>query len=235
MYAKKNPENDLNRKSSLFFQIGLIIVLFFTYVSFEWKTTQDNSENTGVRWSDPSIEPEIPLIEIQKPEPLVERPKQPEKIDIEENQKELIESQIMSQDINSDTRIPDIIDIPVEKIIETVDYVNVEQIPLFPGCEKVDKNLQRACFQEKMTAHVRNNFKYPEEAIGLEIQGRVFIQFVIDKEGNITDLKLRGPDKRLELEAKRIISKLPKMIPGRQGGKTVKVPYSLPINFVLQK
>jgi protein TonB len=67
----------------------------------------------------------------------------------------------------------------------------------------------------------------------LGIKGRVFVLFAIDKEGYVTGIKTRGPDKILEKEAARIIGKLPKMTPGRQRGKNVKVPYSVPIMFKL--
>jgi len=66
------------------------------------------------------------------------------------------------------------------------------------------------------------------------IQGRVFVNFIISKDGSITDIKMRGPDKNLEKEAKRIISLLPQMIPGKQRGRPVRVPFSIPITFRLQ-
>lgn len=66
------------------------------------------------------------------------------------------------------------------------------------------------------------------------IQGRVYVNFVIGKDGNISNIRMRGPDKNLENEANRIISKLPKMTPGKQRGKAVRVPFSIPITFKLQ-
>ena len=67
------------------------------------------------------------------------------------------------------------------------------------------------------------------------IQGRVFVQFTIGKDGSITGIRTRGPDKNLEKEADRIISKLPRMTPGKQRGRPVRVPFSVPITFKLQK
>ena len=66
------------------------------------------------------------------------------------------------------------------------------------------------------------------------IQGRVYVNFVIAKDGSIQEIRMRGPDKNLEKEAQRIISKLPKMIPGKQRGRPVRVPFSIPITFRLQ-
>ncbi|MDT8415608.1 MAG: TonB family protein [Flavobacteriaceae bacterium] len=237
MHVKKNPRKDLNRKSQLYFQIGLILVLFLTFLSFELKTS--SSEISEVYSGNPEMlmEPEMPLIEIQEPEPPAAKPKQPEKIDVRPDDDDIIEVDILAQDVTQDTPVAKVEDIPFIKPTEDVrvPYEFVEQIPLFPGCEKVAKNQQRACFQDKMTEHVKKNFRYPQDAIDLNVQGRVYIQFIIDQQGNITDIQMRGPDSRLETEAGRIISKLPKMIPGKQGGKAVKVPYSLPINFILQK
>ena len=104
----------------------------------------------------------------------------------------------------------------------------------FQVVKKVDKSQRRNCFQEKMRKHIRKNFRYPEIAEKLGIQGRVYVSFVISKDGQIINIKMRGPDKNLEKEAERIISKLPKMIPGKQRGQLVRVPFSIPIVFMLQ-
>ncbi|MFW2377777.1 MAG: energy transducer TonB, partial [Cellulophaga baltica] len=77
------------------------------------------------------------------------------------------------------------------------------------------------------------NFKYPKEAQEKGIQGKVNLMFIIDETGNIAGLRMRGPDKILEDEAERIISLLPKMTPGKQDGKVVRVPFSIPITFKL--
>jgi len=112
-----------------------------------------------------------------------------------------------------------------------VPFAVVEEPPIFPGCENsVDK---RACFNEMMQKHIGDNFQYPEEARKKEIEGWVSIMFTIDEEGNITNVKKRGPDKLLEDEAARIISKLPKMVPGKNRGIAVRVPFSIPITFKL--
>ncbi|MBO0591737.1 TonB family protein [Cellulophaga sp. E16_2] len=113
-----------------------------------------------------------------------------------------------------------------------VPFSKVDETPVFPGCE--DAEDKRACFQDKMFAHITANFKYPTEAQEKGIQGKVSLMFTIDETGNIAGLKMRGPDKLLEDEAERIISLLPKMTPGKQNGKVVRVPFSIPISFKLQ-
>ncbi|MGB1979907.1 MAG: energy transducer TonB, partial [Flavobacteriaceae bacterium] len=125
--------------------------------------------------------------------------------------------------------------VEVEEVEEDIDvpFAVIEDVPIFPGCESVKKSERRNCFQEKMNRHIRKNFRYPEIAQEMGIQGRVYVQFVIAKDGNITGVRMRGPDKNLEKEAARIIGKLPKMTPGKQRGRPVRVPFSIPITFRL--
>tara|TARA_R110002167_G_scaffold128508_2_gene310836 strand:+ start:698 stop:2362 length:1665 start_codon:yes stop_codon:yes gene_type:complete len=114
----------------------------------------------------------------------------------------------------------------------TIAFGWVDEVPVFPGCEN-DADL-RNCFQQSIQKHISKNFNYPQEAQEKGIQGRVNIMFMIAEDGAITDVKMRGPDKLLEAEAERIIAKLPRMQPGKQGGKPVKVPFSIPITFKLK-
>ena len=84
-----------------------------------------------------------------------------------------------------------------------------------------------------MNQHIAQNFRYPDFAQKNGIQGRVFIQFMIENDGNIDDIRARGSHHLLEQAAKIIIAKLPKMKPGTQKGKPVRVPFSIPITFRL--
>jgi len=115
-----------------------------------------------------------------------------------------------------------------------IDFDSVERPPIYPGCEPYIQQL-RNCFQTKIQTHITKNFRYPEFAQKTCIQGRVFVQFIIDKDGSIVEIRTRGPHPILEIEAKRIISILPKFIPGYVDGKAVRVPFSMPITFKLQK
>ncbi|WP_232623039.1 TonB family protein [Pareuzebyella sediminis] len=126
---------------------------------------------------------------------------------------------------------------PQNKIVpdgdEDVPFAVVEEVPIFPGCENAAD--PRACFQTNMQKHISENFRYPEEAQEKGIQGRVSVLFIIQEDGSIGSVRMRGPDKTLEDEAARIIGMLPKMTaPGKQGGKAVQVPFSIPITFKLQ-
>ncbi len=107
----------------------------------------------------------------------------------------------------------------------------VEHVPVFPGCENAaDK---KKCFTESIHKLVRDNFKYPKEAKANGMQGRVYVQFMVEKDGTVGKIRTRGPNDVLEAEAKRIISLLPKLEPAMHKGEVVRVPFSLPITFKL--
>ena len=111
--------------------------------------------------------------------------------------------------------------------------LNIDDVPMFRSCKNVFKSQRRECFQNKMTKHIRKHFYYPKYAFNRGIQGRVFVQFIIEKDGSISEIKTRGADKSLEKAALKIIKKLPKLIPGKANGKPVRVPYSIPITWKL--
>lgn len=128
--------------------------------------------------------------------------------------------------------------IPTPSELEDIDvdipFALIEDVPVFPGCENVDDELQkRKCFQQKIQRHIAEHFRYPKKAQREKISGRVAIIFIIDKEGNVTNIRTRGPHEILEKEAVRIIKALPKMIPGKHKGRPVRVPFSIPLTFKL--
>ncbi|MFV0249020.1 MAG: energy transducer TonB [Tenacibaculum sp.] len=118
-------------------------------------------------------------------------------------------------------------------MVEKIPFNLVEEIPLFPKCEKEPLIKQAKCFDEQMSKHILNQFNYPEEAIEKGIEGRVLVQFTINKLGAIEDIKMRSPQggEILEKETLRLIKKLPKFIPGKHNGEVVKVKYGLPVTF----
>ena len=111
-------------------------------------------------------------------------------------------------------------------------FDKIEDVPIYPGCENI-KN-KRSCAQTKIQEHIIRNFRYPKEAQKKKIQGRVFVQFYIGVGGYIDNIRTRGPHEILEKEAKRIISLLPRFVPGKIDGEAVRVPMSVPISFRLQ-
>ena len=112
-------------------------------------------------------------------------------------------------------------------------HLNIEDVPMFRSCKNVFKSQRRECFQNKMTKHIRKHFYYPKYAFNRGIQGRVFVQFIIEKDGSISEIKTNGIDKSLEKAALKIIKKLPKLIPAKYKGKPVREPVSIPITWKL--
>ena len=236
MQLKKNPKADLTKNSNLYFAIGLASVLFISWQAIDWKTY----EKTGYGYEALNVEDEddeeVPITEqLKTPPPPPPPPPAPEVIEIVEDEEEVEETVIESTETDQE-EIVEVEDIEVEDDFEDVDvpFAVIEDVPIYPGCENVPKSQRRACFQEQINKHIRKNFRYPEIAQEMGIQGRVYVQFVIAKDGAITSVRMRGPDKNLEKEAARIISKLPRMTPGKQRGRAVRVPFSIPITFRLQ-
>ena len=232
MQPKKNPQSDLRNYSSLLFAFGLCIVLFVSWRAIEAKTFEAQFDYESLNIDDDDDD-EIPITEQLKTPPPPPPPPAPEIIEVVEDEEEIEETIIESTETDQEEIVEEV-EVMEEEMDIDIPFAIIEYVPLFPGCERVANSERRNCFQEKMNDHIRNNFRYPEIAQEMGIQGRVFVQFMIGKDGNISGIKTRGPDKNLEKEANRIIAKLPRMTPGAQRGRPVRVPFSIPIQFKLQ-
>jgi len=236
MQPKKSEKADLSKNSSLYFVIGLSLILLISWQAIEWRTYEKVYAYEALNVEDEDDE-EIPITEQLKtpPPPPPPPPPAPEVIEVVEDEEEVEETVIESTETNED-EIIEVEEVEIEEEFDDVDvpFAVIEDVPIFPGCEKVAKSERRKCFQEQMNKHIRRNFRYPEIAQEMGIKGRVYVNFIISKDGSISNIRMRGPDKNLEKEAQRIISKLPSMIPGKQRGRAVRVPFSIPITFRLQ-
>ena len=118
---------------------------------------------------------------------------------------------------------------------EEVPFSVIENVPEYPGCEKGSNSEKRKCMSAKIAKFVQRNFNTKIAGdLGLSGRQRVNVIFKIDQSGSVVEVRSRAPHPRLEKEAARVINMLPKMKPGRQRGKVVIVPYSLPITFQVQ-
>ena len=120
-----------------------------------------------------------------------------------------------------------------EEVNEDISFSLIETVPVFKGCEnETDK---KKCFRNKITQHIKNNFDYKMATnLGLDPgKKRIRVRFRINKNGNIENIRSRSPHPKLDIETKRILKLIPKMIPGKQRGKAVKVMYTFPINFTV--
>lgn len=245
MEVKKNPNVDPKRNSSLYFLVGLTAVLMLTYVSLEMKSQDPIEETVEIGVADNMIADEEEVILTMPPAQRLPPPPPPapEVIQIVDNKQVLEEKKIETTEVNENKAV--VVTQAssygeeggtADEIDEEVPFAVIEDVPVFPGCEGVAKNKRLECFMEQMAKHIKKNQQYPERAMEDNIQGRVAVLFVIDKDGSITNVQARGPKggELLEKEALRVISKLPKFKPGMQRGKPVKVKYSQPITFKLQ-
>ncbi|MGX1928886.1 energy transducer TonB [Flagellimonas sp. 2504JD4-2] len=238
MELKKNPKLELKKNSTLYFLIGLTVILLLAYVAVEWKSyykTPEIAENLGT----PDVLEEIlpPVIKLPPPPP-PPKIQAPPIIEVVPDDEEITETVIESNEPDQDTEIMDVedVDFAEEPIDEIIHFEVIEDVPVFPGCEvETSKEERKACFEQMLLKHIRRTFRYPEIAQEMGVQGRVHMRFIIQKDGSIGNVEvMRSPDKNLSKEATRIISKLPKMTPGKQRGTPVKVPFSIPITFKLQ-
>ena len=237
MESKKNPKADVSRNGSVYFAVGLALMLFLTYSTLNWKTYDKSDIDIGKLNLDDDLEEDIPIIEqVIPPPPPPPPPAAPEVIEVVEDEEEVEETVIESTETDQDEEI-EVEEIEVEEVVEDVEvpFAVIENVPVFPGCERGSNADKRKCMSDKIAKFVQRKFNTDLAGdLGLSGRQRISVIFKIDKSGNVTGVRSRAPHPRLEKEAARVINMLPKMKPGRQRGKPVTVPYSLPITFQVQ-
>lgn len=239
MEPKKNPKADMSRRSVLFFQVGMILMLALTYVAIEWKTYDREEIDTGMVNMEDFEEEDVPITELQNtPPPPPPPPPAPEVIEVVEDEEEVEETIIESTETNQEeiVEVEEVVEVEEEEEIGDVPFAVIEDVPIFPGCEgKRNNDERKACMSEKITEFVNRRFNTElGSELGLSGINRIYVQFRIEKNGNITVLGARAPHPRLQQEAERVVNQLPKMQPGKQRGQAVGVLYSLPITFRVQ-
>ena len=226
MEEKKSPKANLENKKLMFTQIGLIIALAFAWMAFEHKSYDKREIDPSLLRTAEVVEEEMVDItkqEEQKPQP-VEVPKQTTQLEIVQDDVDVedieINAEVEQNEVIEEYVAPEIEE---EEVVEQEIFQIVEEMPSFPGGE------------QKLLEYVAKNTKYPQIARESGIQGRVFIGFVVEPDGSISNVKvLRGIGGGCDEEAVRVIKSLPKWKPGKQRGKAVRVSYQIPVNFKLQ-
>jgi protein TonB len=223
MESKKSPKADLTKKTGLFFNIGLVITLALVIAAFEYPVYDENTVDLKNAIDDnfedimeipPTEQPPPPPPEIQQPD-IVEVPDEEEieeeiefNLDVEVTEETVIEEIVFEEE-------------PQEEVSEEV-FTIVEDQPTPRG--------GMAAFYE----YVQKNLKYPAQARRMGIEGKVFVQFVVDKDGSITEVtSVKGIGAGCDEEAVRVLKQAPKWNPGKQRGRAVKVRMILPITFRL--
>ena len=226
MEEKKTPKANLENKKLMFIQIGMVISLLIAWLAFEHKNydKREIDESLLNREIVEDLEmTEITKQEEQKPQP-VEMPKQTTQLEIVQDDVEVEDIEINAE-IDQKEVIEEVVHVEVEEeeIVEQEIFQIVEEMPSFPGGEA------------KLMEYVAKNIKYPQIARETGIQGRVFVGFVVEPDGSISNVKLlRGIGGGCDEEAMRVIKSLPKWKPGKQRGKAVRVSSQIPVFFKLQ-
>ena len=231
METKKYPNVDMDRYHNIFVEIGLIVALGICLLAFEWKSTMKETSQLGSTTVQEIENEMIPITrqeQVKPPEP-PPPPKVIEVLNIVANDTE-IEVELDIEDTEADRQTA--IDItPVMTAFsnekETEDdspvFFIVEEMPEFPGGEMA------------LRRFIANSIKYPVVAQENGVQGKVYVNFVVGKDGRVTDARvIRSVDPALDKEALRVVNSLPLWKPGRQRGEPVRVSFSVPISFVLQ-
>ena len=226
MEEKKSPKANLENKKVMFTQIGLIISLLIAWMAFEHKSYDKREIDPSLLRQTEVVEEE--MVEITKQE---EPKPQPVEVPKQTTQLEIVEDDVEVEDIeiNAEVDQAEVIEeyVPVEvveeEVVEQEIFQIVEEMPAYPGGD------------QKLMEFIAKGIKYPQIARETGIQGRVFVGFVVEPDGSVSNVKvLRGIGGGCDEEAMRVVKSMPKWKPGKQRGKAVRVSYMLPVNFKLQ-
>lgn len=228
MEIKKSPKADLESKKTTGVLIGLVLILAAMFVAFEW-TKPDAAITADSGIQEVAFEEEmVPITEQEEPKqapPPPEAPKVEEVLQIADNDANVEETTIQSNEDKGEAveikYVPAVVE--EEEVEEQQIFQVVEEMPEFPGG-------MAECMK-----FLAKNIKYPTIAQENGVQGRVIVQFVVNKDGTIVDpVVVRSVDPYLDKEALRVIKAMPKWKPGKQRGKAVRVKYTVPVTFRLQ-
>ncbi|MBI9033266.1 MAG: energy transducer TonB [Bacteroidales bacterium] len=225
MEPKKTSKADLEGKRTIFIEIGLILALAVVLAAFEYRSYDKIEVEIAQRVVEEIPEEIVPITEHKPPPPPPTPPPQTTIISIVEDDVEVEDELIIDVDVDEDTEIEEFepIEVEEEEVVEEEIFMVVEEQPTFPGGDA-----ERMRFLMK-------NIKYPTMAKESGIQGTVYVSFVVEKNGKITDVRiLRGIGGGCDEEAVRVVNMMPNWKAGKQRGKPVRVRFSMPIKFTLQ-
>jgi len=242
--SRDRGKRNVRKNGFLRFQLALIIALALVYggleASFEYLVPTAQQEPLPQEELTEWI-PEQFVVEVPKPQSTVVKVNAtrlgPE-IKVVPNNTVIEKPTDPCTDCDPNPDVDDINYQPTDEEPLTVPLTSaLEELPVFPGCEKVSKEERFACFNKQMNRHVRRVFRYPESDLDRGNEGKVYVKFRINEFGEVDQIEYRGQGttKTLDEEAYRIISKLPQMKPGKIAGKPIRVTYTIPITFKQNK
>ena len=229
MEQKKTERADLENKRGYLLEIGLVVTLLIMWGVFEWSSTVERAEDFGpleVVADEEELAPVTRQEELQLPPPPPPQQTVADIIEIVDDKVEVNDDFMSTEaDENTTVEIQEVVDVVQEEEVveEPQVFFIVEDMPEFPGGELA------------LRKYIAENVRYPEMAKENDIQGTVYVRFVVDTDGSVKNVEvIRGVDQLLDKEAIRVVQSLPKWKPGKQRGKAVKVSHSVPIKFALQ-
>ena len=227
MEIKKSPKADLESKKSTFILIGLVVSLFVIWRVFEYKSYDKQSLDELQRTVEVIEEEMVEITKQEQPKPQPPAPKpQVTQIEIVDNEEEIEDEIEIDAEVSQDEVIEEYFapaEIEEEEIVEAEIFKVVEVMPEFPGGAA------------KMMEYIQKNMKYPMMARESDIQGRVFVNFVVEPDGSISNVTvMRGIGGGCDEEALRVVQSMPKWKPGKQRGSAVRCSFTVPIIFKLQ-
>lgn len=229
MEIKKTPKADLENRRTLYTEIGLVVALLVVWGAFSYSTKEKAVASLGEDTQVVEVEDMVPITQ-ETPPPPPEAPKIPvlsDQIDIVEDDIKVDDNFIsLEDDANLGVEIMDYVEEVKEEVVEeeAIPFQLVEEKPSFNGGDA-----------NEFSKWVNSKLQYPEIAKENGVQGRVTLQFTVNPDGSVSNVKvLRGVDSSLDKEAVRVVSMSPKWKPGKQRDRAVKVTYTFPVIFQLR-
>ena len=243
MEKKKHPHADLEKKRFVLFQVGLVVAMSVSLLAFEW-TTSTQSSFAEIDWTPEDII-EIEDVPITRARP----PEIPKEKKVEKKKSQTIVPVVTVVEFTDplpevDVDLDDLFDPDLDNPpsggdagpVETVPFLIVENMPCFCECaDLATEDKRQDCSEKVRRKYLENNTKYPWDARQNKKEGKVYVSFVIDANGQMQDVQLANKvHHSLDMEALRVVSNMPCYSPGKQRGKKVPVRFTMPINFRLQ-
>ena len=232
MELKKSPKADLEKRKGLYFEIGLVVILGLCLVAFTVKSYDQGDKKASNQGDTEQVQDldEIENTDIEEetpppppPEPEEQEVKMDEIIVKEDDEQLSHEADVVDAEEAQNTSA--IADVPeeVEEIVEEEIVKVPDQMAEFPGG------------MEALLKYLAENIKYPELARANGITGKVYIRFVVEKDGSITDAKVvRDIGGGCGTEALRVVKSMPKWKPGKVNANAVRSEFNLPVSFNLR-
>lgn len=232
MEVKKSESANLERKRLLFFEIGLALSLCLALFAFEWQWGSDDEDEFDENSVETITQPDAPMSAISIEQPVIPAPQQiappqiASSIQIVKNEV-AVKQTITTAPTEADetTEIPEQTPpLPPAPLPDDQVFFKVDELPQFPGGDMA------------LRTYLSNNIRYPKSAYNKKVQGIVYVQFIISKEGKVMSPRVAASlEPSLDSAALSIISKLPSWIPAKIATAPVNIAVTIPINFILDK